>query len=105
MLLKLQEHRWNVKFLHWRKTAANKGLQSPIAAFKYFVLNNCQPRNDRQAWWNEAAAALGKQRRDRLMQSVTEYAGEFVVIFTSGKRIFLQEAQGMSWEALAALGD
>ena len=74
-----------------------KGLNSPIAAFKYFVSNNCQPRLwDRQSWWNRAAAALGKQQRDRLMQSVTEYAGDVVVIFTSGKRISLQEAQGMS---------
>lgn len=87
------------------ESAATKGLKSPIAAFKYFVTHNCQPHNDRQAWWNRAAAALGKQRRDRLIQSVTEYAGEVVVIFTNGRRISLQEAQGMSWEALAALGD
>jgi len=86
--------------------AATKGLKSPIAAFKYFVVNNCQPRLwDRQSWWNRAAAALGKQQRDRLIQSVTEYAGEVVVMFTNGHWITLAQAQEMSWEALAALGD
>lgn len=85
--------------------AATKGLKSPIAAFKYFISNNCQPRNDRQAWWNRAAAALGKQQRDRLIQSVTEYAGEVVVIFTNGRRLSLCQAQTMSWEELTALGE
>jgi len=51
--------------------AATKGLKSPIAAFKYFVMNNCQPRLwDRQSWWNRAAVALGKERRNRLIQAV-----------------------------------
>ena len=85
--------------------AVAKGLKSPIAAFKYFVANNCQPRNDRQSWWNRAAAVLGKQRRDHLIQSVTEYLGEVVVIFTNGQRLALAEAQGMSWEALALFGE
>ncbi len=85
--------------------AATKGLKSPIAAFKYFVLNNCQPRNDRQSWWNRAAAALGKQQRDRLIQSVTEYAGDVVVMFTNGRRLALTQAQGMTWEAIATLGE
>ena len=85
--------------------SANKGLKSPIAAFKYFVSNNCQPRNDRQAWWNRAAAALGKHQRDHLIQSVTEYAGEVVVIFTNGRRLSLCQAQTMSWEEIAAFGE
>ena len=85
--------------------AATKGLKSPIAAFKYFVVNNCQPCNDRQAWWNRAAAALGKQQRDRLIQSVTEHLSEVVVMFTNGRRLALAEAQGMTWEAIAALGE
>lgn len=86
--------------------SVTKGLKSPVAAFKYFVSNNCQPRLwDRQSWWNKAAAALGKQRRDLLIQSVTEYAGEVVVIFTNGRRLSLTQAQGMSWEELAALGE
>ncbi len=85
--------------------AATKGLKSPIAAFKYFVINNCQPRHDRQAWWNRAAAALGKQQRERLIQSVIEYAGEVVVMFTNGRRLALTQAQGMTWEAIAALGE
>lgn len=85
--------------------AATKGLKSPVAAFKYFVNKNCQPRLwDRQAWWNRAAA-LGKQRRDHLIQSVTEYAGEVMVIFTNGRRLSLTQAQGMSWEEIAALGE
>lgn len=86
--------------------AATLGLKSPIAAFKYFVTNNCQPRLDsRQFWWNRAAAALGKQRRERLIQCVTEYLGEVVVMFTNGRRLPLAQAQVMSWEALAALGE
>lgn len=85
--------------------AATKGLKSPIAAFKYFVANNCQPRNDRQSWWNRAAAALGKQRRDQLIQAVFEHDGEVVVMFTSGQRLPLAQVQGMSWEAIVALGD
>ncbi len=85
--------------------SVTKGLKSPVAAFKYFVSNNCQPHNNRQAWWNKAAAALGKQQRDRLIQSVTEYAGEVVVIFTNGRRLGLCQAQGMSWEGIAALGE
>ena len=85
--------------------SATKGLKLPIAAFKYFISNNCQPRNDRQAWWNRAAVALGKQQRDQLIQSVTEYAGEVVVIFSNGRRLSLCQAQGMSWEAIAALGE
>ena len=85
--------------------AATKGLKSPIAALKYFVTHNCQPRNDRQAWWNKAAAALGKQQRDRLIQSVIEYAGEVMVMFTNGRRLALTQAQGMTWEAISALGE
>ncbi len=85
--------------------SATKGLKLPIAAFKYFVLNNCQPRNDRQSWWNRAAAALGKQQRDQLIQSVTEYAGAIWIMFTNGRRIALAQAQGMTWEAIAALGE
>ena len=56
----------NIKALE--EEAATKGLNSPIAAFKYFVAYNCQPRNDRQSWWNRASSALGKQRRDCLIQ-------------------------------------
>ncbi len=85
--------------------AATKGLKLPIAAFKYFVVHNCQPCNDRQSWWNRAAVALGKQQRDLLLQSVTEYAGEVVVMFTNGRRIALTQAQGMTWEAIATLGE
>jgi len=85
--------------------AATKGLKSPIAAFKYFVVNNCQPRNDRQAWWSRAAAALGREQRDRLIQSVTEHLGEVVVMFSNGQRLALAQAQGMPWEAIAALGE
>ena len=85
--------------------AATKGLKSPIAAFKYFVVNNCQPRNDRQAWWSRAAAALGREQRDLLIQSVTEYLGEVVVIFTNGQRLPFTQAQGMTWEVIATLGE
>jgi len=85
--------------------AATKGLKSPIAAFKYFVINNCQPRHDRQSWWNRAAAALGREQRDRLVQSVTEHLGEVVVMFTNGRRLALTQAQAMTWEAIAALGE
>ncbi len=85
--------------------ATTKGLKSPIAALKYFVINNCQPRNDRQSWWNRAAAVLGKERRSKLIQAVFEHAGEVVVMFTNGRRLPLAQAQGMSWEVIAALGD
>jgi hypothetical protein len=68
-------------------------------------MNNCQPRNDRQSWWNRAAVALGKQRRDLLIQSVIEYAGATWVMFTNGHRVTLQEVQGLSWEAIATLGE
>ena len=85
--------------------ATTKGLKTPIGAFKHFVSNNCQPRQDRQAWWSRAAAALGKERRDRLLQAVMEYAGEVWVIFTNGQRVLLAEAQKMSWEALAKLAE
>jgi len=85
--------------------SATKGLKSPIAAFKYFVTNNCQPRNDRQSWWNRASVALGKERRDLLIQSVFEYAGEVVVLFTNTQRITLTQAQEMTWEAIATLGE
>ncbi len=85
--------------------SASKGLKSPIAAFKYFVTNNCQPRNDRQSWWNRAAVALGKERRNLLIQSVFEYAGEVVVLFTNAQRITLTQAQGMTWEAITSLGE
>jgi len=85
--------------------AATKGLKSPIAAFKYFVINDCQPRNDRQSWWNRAAAALGKERRDRLIQAVTEYAGSTWVMFNNERRLALTQAQGMTWEEIAALGE
>jgi len=85
--------------------SATKGLHSPIAAFKYFMAHNCQPRHDRQSWWNRAAAALSRQQRDRLIQSVTEYAGEVMVMFTNGRRLALAQAQGMTWEAIATLGE
>jgi len=85
--------------------ATTKGLKSPIAAFNYFVTHNCQPRNDRQSWWYRAASALGKQRRDQLIQAVTEYAGEVVIMFTNGQRLLLAQAQGMTWEAIALFGE
>ena len=93
----------NVRALE--EEAATEGLKSPIAAFKYFVANNCQPRNDPQSWWNQASVALGKQQRDHLIQSVTEYLGEVVVIFTNGRRLALAQAQGMSWEAITLFGE
>lgn len=85
--------------------ATTNPLKSPIAAFKYFITNNCQPRNDHQSWWNSAATALGQERRDRLIQAVFEYAGEEVVLFTNGQRLPLAQALLMSWEAIAALGE
>lgn len=82
---------------------ARTGLKSPIAAFKYFVANNCQPRmSDRVTWWNKAAVALGKENRDRIIQAVFEYAGETVVLFTSGRSVPFAQVQNMSWEQLAA---
>jgi len=85
--------------------SGTKGLKSPIAAFKYFVTNNCQPCNDRQSWCNRAGVALGKERRNQLIQSVTEYAGAVWVMFTNAQRITLTQAQGMTWEAIATLGE
>jgi len=85
--------------------SATIGLKSPIAALKHFVANNCQPRNDRQAWWNRAEVALGKQRRSKLIQAVFEHAGEAVVMFTNGRRLPLAQVQRMSWEAIVVLGD
>lgn len=85
--------------------AATKGLRSPIGAFKHFIKNNCQPRDERQSWLHRAAVALGKERRDRLIRAVTEYAGAIRVFFTNGRQIALAQAQVMTWEAIAALGD
>jgi len=86
--------------------AVAKGLISPIAAFKYFVVNNCQPRLwDRQSWWNRAAVALGREQRDLLIQGVTEHLGEEVVMFTNGRRLALTQALLMSWEAISSLGE
>ncbi len=85
--------------------AATKGLKTPIGALKHFVSNNCQPRYDRRVWWSRAAVALGKERRDRLLQAVPEYAGQVWVLFTNGQRVLLAEAQKMSWEALAKLAE
>lgn len=84
--------------------AATKGLKSSIGAFKYFIKNNCQPRDERQSWLHRAAAALGKERRDRLIQAVTEYAGALKVFFTNGRQIALAQAQRMTWEEIAVLG-
>lgn len=82
---------------------ARTGLKSPIAAFKYFVANNCQPRmSDRVTWWNKAGVALGKENRDRIIQAVFEYAGEAVVLFTSGRSVPFAQVQNMSWEQIAA---
>lgn len=81
-----------------------KGLRSPIAAFKHFVKNNCQPRDDAKSWFDRAATALGKERRDRLIQAVTEYAGVVYVFFKNGQQIALTAAQSMSWGAIADLG-
>lgn len=83
--------------------AATKGLKSPIAAFKHFVKNNCQPRDERCSWLRRAAAALGDQHK--LIQAVTEYAGAIRVFFTNGRSITLAQAQGMTWEEIAALGE
>lgn len=85
--------------------AATKGLRSPVAAFKHFVKNDCRPRNDPKSWWNRAMAALGEERFNQLVQAVTEYAGAVRLFFTNGQQLTLAQAQGMTWEALAALGD
>lgn len=83
--------------------AATKGLRSPIGAFKHFIKNNCQPRDERQSWSHGAAAALGKERRDQLIQVVTEYAGAIQVFFTNGRQITLSQVQCMTWEAMQSL--
>jgi len=49
--------------------------------------------------------ALGKERRNRLIQAVFEYADEVVVMLTNRRRLPLAQAQEMTWEALAALAD
>lgn len=84
--------------------AAAKGLKKPVAAFMSCVEDNWQPRNDRETWWQRATEALGKERRDRLIAHVTELWGRIVVCFTNGHQIPLDEALGMSWDALAQLG-
>jgi len=104
LIARIPEERLERNVSALESEAATKGLKSPIAAFKYFVANNCQPRNDRQAWWNRAASALGRKRSDQMIQSVTEYAGAIWVMFTNGRRLTLEEAQGMSWEAIAQVG-
>lgn len=82
-----------------------KGLKSPIAACKHFIKNNCQPRDAApKSWFTSAEKALGKERRDRLIQAVTEYAGVVYVFFKNGQQIALTAAQSMSWEAIAELG-
>lgn len=84
--------------------AATKGLKKPLAAFISCVEDNWQPRNDKQTWWERAAEALGRERRDRLIAHVTELWGRVVVCFTNGRQIPLDEALSISWEALAQLG-
>ncbi len=85
--------------------AVAKGLRVPAAAFQCFVKSNARPRDERTAWWCQAAIALGKRQRDRLIQAVLEYEGEVWVMFTNGQRILLGIAQRMTWEAIAALGE
>ena len=85
--------------------AQSKGLRSPIAACKHFIKNNCQPRDEPKSWFTAAEKALGKERRDRLIQAVSEYAGVVWVFFKNGRQIALAEVQDMTWEAIAGLGD
>jgi len=84
--------------------AEAKGLRSPLAAAKHFIKNNLKPRDERQSWWSRAAAALGKERLNQLISAVTEYAGAVRIFFANGRHLTLQEAQGMTWEAIAQVG-
>lgn len=102
-LLALSQIKCNVSAQE--EEAASKGLKSPIAAFKYFVKNDCHPRNDPKSWWIRAVAALGKKRFDQLIQAVTKYAGTVRIFFTNGQQLTLAQAQGMSWEAIATFGE
>ena len=60
---------------------------------------------DRQQRWDAAGLHFGKERRNQLIQSVVEYAGEVWVSFTNGKQISLAEAQKMNWEEIAGSPD
>ena len=84
--------------------AATKGLKNPIAAFNASIKDNWQPKNDKQSWWSAAAAALGRERRDRLITYVTEFDRVLVVCFANGKQLPFDEAKAMDWDALAVLG-
>lgn len=84
MVQKTKEAQLERNVLALEEEAVTKGLHKSFAAFKYFVSNNCQPCNDRQSWWNRVAVALGRERRDHLIQSVTEYLSAIWVMFTNG---------------------
>lgn len=84
--------------------AAAKGLDKPIAAFFAAVKNNWQPKGDKQSWWERAAVALGRERRDRLIACVTELNRQLVVCFSNGQQIPFEEAVGMTWDAIALFG-
>lgn len=83
--------------------ALKEPLKNPIAAFLKSVRQNWQPRNDRQAWWDKATAVFGKEKRDRLINFVTEINKEATVYFCNGKAISLTLALSMSWDQIEKL--
>lgn len=85
--------------------AAKEPLKSPIAAFFKAVNQNWQPKNDRQAWWTMAESMLGKERRDSLIAFCSEIGTQTVVRFNNGVEVLLDDVLGMSWDAIAQIGE
>lgn len=85
-------------WLQWAKTEkVEKPTRSLIAAIK----NNWQPKlTPREAWWQDAAIAWGRERRDRLLDGVVDGW----IYFKNKQRLALDKAVGMSWDELAQLG-
>ena len=52
-------------------------------------------------WWEEAAFALGVDKRNSLIANVTEdFRGNEYVLFTNGETLSLARAKSLGWERL-----
>lgn len=94
----------NQNILALEEFAATKGLDKPLAAFFACIKDNWQPKNDKQAWWTAAAAALGREKRDKLIRHIIEIDGVLTVCFSNKKILPFDEAKALDWDALSMFG-
>lgn len=93
-----------MNILALEEEAAANGLQSPAGALEAAIRHNWQAkRSPREIWWQAAGQYWGKERRNALIQAVTEWNGQVVALLANGKQIAFEKLGSLSWESVENL--